>query len=76
MDNFTYNVAWIRKKYGMSKKDMAEIMHVGVAGLSKLERGEIPKRMSLDVLFYLSDHFGIPCDNWLKSRFDDEKELP
>ncbi len=76
MEIFINNIIWIREKYGLSKKAMSEIMHIGVQSLSRLEKGELPCRMCVGVLFYLEAHFGIPSDAWLRTRFDDEKELP
>ena len=76
METFINNIIRIRKKYGLSKKEMAKIMHIGVGSLSMLEKGEMPKRMSVDAVFYLSAYFGIRCSDWFAAPFDDKKELP
>ena len=62
MEKFIQNIIELREKHGLTKSEMSDIMHVSPSAISKIERGEIPKRMNVDVVFYLSDHFGIPCD--------------
>ena len=62
MKNFIQNVIDLRKEHGLSKKEMASIMHISVSSLSKIEKGEIPRRTMLEVVFYMSDYFDISCD--------------
>lgn len=57
---FMENIAHLRKQYGLSKKEMAEILGIGVKTLDKIERGELPKRISTHVIFRIQDHFCIP----------------
>lgn len=56
---FSKKVIHLRKKYGYSKKEMAHILGIGIASLNKVENGEIPPRMTVDVLFRIYDHFGV-----------------
>lgn len=58
-ENFMFNVAWLRKKYGLSKVKMAKLLGIGVGSLNKIEKGELPPRMSVDVVFNIHKHFGI-----------------
>ena len=55
----THNLAWLRKKYGYSKKTMAKHLGIGVGSLNKLERGEMPRRLSVEIFYAVYDHFGI-----------------
>lgn len=54
---FLYNIAWLRKHYGISKKKMAELLGIGVGSLNKIEQGILPPRMSMEVVFHVFDHF-------------------
>ena len=46
----THNLLWLRKKHGYSQKTMAQIMGIGVTSLRRLERGELPPRLTIDCL--------------------------
>lgn len=35
-------------------------MGIGVASLHKIERGEMPKRLTVEVIFQIEKEFGIP----------------
>ena len=59
IDIFLYNVAWLRKHYGLSKKEMARKMGIGVGSLNKIEKGELPPGLKIDVLFNIYKEFGI-----------------
>ena len=54
------NFVWLRKKYGLSRKDMAAILRIGIGSRNKIERGILPPRMSVDVLDRMEETFGIP----------------
>ena len=56
---FTHNVAWLRKHYSISKKQMAEILGIGIGSLNKIEQGQIPPRLRVDIIFAVYKHFGI-----------------
>ena len=59
---FCRNVKMLRAGHGLSKKEMAEILGIGTASLTKLEQGIIPDRVSVSIVIKLSRYFGIkPC---------------
>ena len=62
------NFVWLRKKTGLSKKEMAGILQIGIGSLNKIERGVLPPRMSLDVLTHVEEHFGIPLRVFISQR--------
>ena len=68
MEAFAHNIRWLRKKYGLSKKKMAELLGIGLWSLNRLERGEIPPRMTIDILFAVQKHFGISPSAQLEKR--------
>ena len=56
---FLHNIVWLRKHYGISKKRMAKMLGIGLCSLNKLEKGEIPPRMDVHIIFAVSKQFGI-----------------
>jgi len=71
LKNLANNVAWLRKKYKFSKKKMAELLCISVSSLNKLESGQIPQRLGVDILFKIWEHFGIkPCEIFA-NRFEE-----
>lgn len=59
MKFFSENVSQLRKSYNISKKEMAQILGVGIKTLDNIERGMLPLRLSVNVLFKIRDCFGI-----------------
>lgn len=56
---FMQNVAWLRKKNGLTKKEMAEILGISVFSLNKIEKGVFPPRVSVEVVFRIYDRFRV-----------------
>ena len=56
------NVAYLRKKHGLTQSQMANIMGVGIGTVRSLERGIVPPRMKACVLCRLHDYFHISAD--------------
>lgn len=55
----SYNILWLRRHYGISKKKMASLLGIGLWSLNKIERGELPQRLSIEVLFTIRNQFGV-----------------
>ncbi len=70
---FCRNVYRLRKEHGLSQKEMARIMGVGVGSLRKVERGTVPPRMDILVLHNLTLHFSIPISSlfWAEDHKQD-----
>ena len=63
LENFAYNIVWLRKHYGISKKKMAQLLKVGLWTINKLEKGEFPPGLKIDILFTVQKEFRIlPAD--------------
>ncbi len=60
---FLVNVAYLRKRHNLSKKEMAQILGIGIGSYNKLEQGILPERLSVDVIFNITDYFKIPPAN-------------
>mgnify|MGYP003305338862 CR=1 FL=1 len=79
IDNLLYNIAWLRKYHGLSKKEMAKRLDIGLWSLNKIEKGELPPRLHCDIIFAVHRNFGTPCADLLDKRLGCEEigcELP
>ena len=56
---FCQNVRRLRTEAGLSQKEMAQIMGIGVYSLRKIELGTFPPRAGVDMFFRLRDTFHI-----------------
>ena len=54
---FLENIVFLRKQHKLSKKKMAEILGIGIGTLNRIEKGELPTRISTRVIFRIKDHF-------------------
>ena len=71
---FCNNIRILRRRYQLKKPQMARLLHISVASLSKLEEGEIPPRLSAEVIFFIYQHFQIkPTDMFAPLDCSDEK---
>lgn len=59
VDTFLHNIIWLRKQYGLSKKEMAHKLGISVWMLNKIEKGELPPNLKIDVLFVIYKEFGV-----------------
>ena len=75
-ENLCHNIIWLRDFHRLSKKDMAKLLEISLYTLNRLERGEIPPRLSVESLFFVSDHFHIPPYRLLTSRLDEDEPMP
>lgn len=57
--NFIHNVTLLRKHYGLSQQEMADLLETSVEVLGKLENGECSDQLSMGVIFTVHDVFGI-----------------
>lgn len=66
--NLIHNVITLRRRNGLSLREMAAILHITPYMLRKLERGEISSRLYIDFLFYLRAHFGVSFYDLFQTR--------
>lgn len=67
---FCLNVKKLRSAYGFSKKEMANILHIGVASLTKMENGILPPRMSCEAVLYICDSFHVTANQIFSDNFE------
>lgn len=53
------NICYLRRVHGLSKKEMANKLGIGIYSLTKLESGILPPRLTTNVLLRIYDVFGI-----------------
>ena len=51
------NIKYLRRKYKLTQKKMAEICHISVSYLRKIERNELPPRLGVKTVFFLTAYF-------------------
>lgn len=56
---FCENVKILRKRHGLSQKEMAERLHIGTRSLALLEKGKMPPRLNAEILIWIYRNFGI-----------------
>ena len=56
---FCHNMLKLRKHLGMTQKDFAKALHIGVRSLSLIEKGRIPDRLGATILIRIYHCFGI-----------------
>ena len=59
INNFINNISYLRKKNGLSKKEMANVLNISVYALNEIEKGKFPKKLSIEIIFKLQKHFKI-----------------
>lgn len=64
LENLCNNIAILRKRNNLSYSDMSKILHTSVKSLKSIESGHIPKRVSVDVIFYASRCFNCNLSNF------------
>lgn len=56
---FCENIKTLRKREGLSKKEMAEKLGIGIKNLTLLERGVVSKRLGANILINIQRNFHI-----------------
>ena len=67
VDNLLKNIVYLRKKNNLSKKTMSEKIGISVYSLNIIEKGELPKGATVQILFNIEKGFGIsPSQQFIK----------
>jgi len=69
-DTFVWNVVWLRKKAGYSRRQMASLLGIGTRTLDRIEAGELPPRLKAGVVIRIADHFRCSSEDLFRKRFD------
>ena len=60
------NITHIRQTHNLSKTEMAQRLHICIASLNKIERGELPPRTTLDLFDRIEEEFGLHLLQFIK----------
>lgn len=68
IENFTYNVTYLRKKHKISKKTMSQILGISIYNINKIEKGILPPRLNCDLIFEIQNKFNINATDVLERK--------
>lgn len=67
---FKKNVAFLRKANGLSQKEMAQKMMIGVETLRKLEQGITPPKLNACAVIMVISQFHVSAEELLKTQME------
>lgn len=62
------NIAYYRRKKGLTQEALAELINVSRTHISNVEATKVEKALSLDVLFDIADALEISVDKLFENR--------
>ena len=68
LQNFIHNVNTLREQNHLTRRQMADILHITPYMLRLLEKGQISSRLYVDIFFHLRAHFGISFQDMFGRR--------
>lgn len=66
--NFVHNIITLRRAHGLSKRVMAQILHISLYSLNQMENGRFPPHLDVKALVSAAIHFRIPAHELLSHR--------
>ena len=66
-----YNITWLRKKHGLSKVAMANMLGISRYTLNKIERGRMPPRLGCEIFLTIYRKFGIRPSVLVSQRLEE-----
>ncbi len=70
VNNLLYNIKWLRLRHGLTEEQMAEILGIGVGSLRKIEKGELPPRLSVNIVFEVQNYFALKPKDLFCAKFE------
>lgn len=59
LEIFCENFRWMRQHHGLTQKQMAQCLEISVGYVRRLERGELPPRLGVEIFLRIYRKFGI-----------------
>lgn len=72
IQNFLYNIAWLRKHHHLTKKKMAALLGIGIFSLIKIENGRLPKKLTIEAVEKIYFNFGIDPEEQFSRKFGEQ----
>ncbi len=73
VDIFRGNITYLRKINNLSLKRMSEILNVSVYSLKNIEKGILPPKLKVDILFKVQSYFRISPQIILDKKLSESK---
>ena len=73
--NISRNTLYLRRVNDFSKKEMAEILGIGVTSYAKIEKGILPPRLSVRFLFRIQEYFGVSAADLVSMEIETKLKL-
>ena len=58
-ENFAYNIKSLRQKNNLSVSSMAQLLNINKEALIKIENGELPEEVTVEILTLIRKEFGV-----------------
>ncbi len=65
-EKFCRNVKKLRKGHHLTKTEMSRKLKISIPTLNKIENGELPKRLTVRVIYAVMEEFNISADALFK----------
>ncbi|MBQ8003250.1 MAG: helix-turn-helix transcriptional regulator [Clostridia bacterium] len=65
-ERFCQNIKKLRERHHLTKTDMVKKLKISIPTLKKIESGELPKRLTVKVIYAIVDEFNISADDLFK----------
>ena len=59
LEVFCKNVYFLRKKNGLTQREMAKLLNISVYSLGRIEKGIVPENLGCEMLFHLTVKFHV-----------------
>ncbi len=56
---FCHNFAWLRRSHGLTQAQMAQLLHISVGYVRRIEHGDVPAKLGVEIVLSLVDLFHI-----------------
>ena len=71
VENLIYNLIYLRRQHGLSKKHMARILGIGIHSPNLIESGALPPRLGANIFYEIYSHFKVTPSVILLQRLDE-----
>lgn len=66
--NLIHNLTFLRRRYGLSKKAMAQLLRISLYSLNLLEKGILPPHLGVEMIFRAQACFDIGIQDLFGKR--------
>lgn len=74
LGNLFANMRYLRKNKALTQQKMAQLLHISVGYVRRLEHGELPPRLGIEFVRYIYRHFGVSPGRLFGTPLDTDTE--